>query len=139
MLKFKLIKENGNITNADQFKRLFNEYFWKEKDGVFILEVKKWYKKRTLSQNEFYHWVIVKELSEYFWISVEQMHDEIKYKFLSQRFTWIDWDEIIKIKSTTELNTVEFEIFLEEIRKWMSSEYWVVLSYPNESNYENTN
>jgi len=131
-LNFKLIKEGDNITNKEQFIKDFQEYVKKLPDGIFVCNIKKWFKKRSLNQNDFYWGVIIPKLSEYFCITPSEVHDEIKYKFLRVTWVGIGWEEISKTMSTTTLNTKEWEEYIDRIRKWIIEEYNITLPLPHE-------
>jgi hypothetical protein len=132
-LKFKVEFKGWQIVNNEQFNKQWKEYCPKLKDWNYCVEIKKQHKQRTLAETRFYHWVVVPVLANYFEIDIASMHSELKYKFLSKRFVWVEWWEIVQVWSTKTLTTIEFEAFIEEIRKWFASEYWEQLPYPHET------
>lgn len=88
-------------------------------------------KSRSNNQNRYYHGVVVSLLSEHTGYTHDEMHDALRYLFLTDKTL-----RIPKTKSTTELNTVEFENYLESIRQWASTELSVNIPEPNEVDYE---
>lgn len=132
MLKFKLIKENWKVINWEQFKKLFSEYFWKQKDWTYTLEIKKWYKGRSLNQNNYY-WNMLTEFAQEVWVTPEELHEEMKYRFLRIPFKGINWEDMYKIRSTTELTTIQFEEYIEMIRREAQEEYNLMLNLPNDT------
>ena len=66
------------------------------------------------NQNGFLWGVVYKLISEESGFSLEEVNNAIKYKFLRIGGS----DEFPKIKSTKELNTIEFENLIDEIRVW---------------------
>jgi hypothetical protein len=95
--------------------------------GKFILEIKKSKNVRSLSQNRFYWGVVLPIMSDFFGYSNEEMHQicattYLRYEKDGKEFT----------KSTTKLDTKEFETYIEKIRQWAMSEYGVHIPTPNE-------
>lgn len=83
---------------------------------------------RSINQNNYYFGVVCKVLGDYFGYEVDEMHEALKLKFLQ-----IGACDVPTIKSTTKLNTTEFEDYLERIRRWAATEYSVVVPLPNEA------
>lgn len=94
-------------------------------------------KSRSNEQNRFYWGCVIPilrnhliELGNKF--SVEQTHDLLKYKFLKEAIR-VNEDEFIdRIKSTTELSTMEFMEFILEIQQWCLEMFDLVIPNPNE-------
>ena len=92
-------------------------------------------KNRSNPQNKYYWGVIVQTLSDELGYTRNEIHDLIKYRFLST-------PDIVKgrtgqvmlqrTKSTTELDTKSFESLMSEIREWASIELGIYLPEPNE-------
>lgn len=83
---------------------------------------------RSTNQNNYYFGVVCKVLGDYFGYEVDDMHEALKLKFLQ-----VGPCDVPTIKSTTKLNTSEFEDYLERIRRWAATEYSVVVPLPNEA------
>ena len=93
-------------------------------------------KNRSNPQNKYYWGVIVQTLSDELGYTRNEIHDLIKYRFLST-------PDIVKgrtgqvmlqrTKSTTELDTKSFESLMSEIREWASIELGIYLQEPNEA------
>lgn len=86
--------------------------------------------KRSINQNNYYFGVVVEILADYCGYEREEMHEALKEKFLS---AIPDDHGLRKIKSTTKLNTIEMEEYLEKIRLWASVELNCYIPNPNES------
>ena len=90
--------------------------------------------KRSLSQNSYYWGVVVEILRDYFVYEedeAEEVHDGLKLKFLRIH----EGEALETMRSTTKLNTAEFEDYLEKIRRWASKEHGVYIPSPNEIDY----
>ena len=86
---------------------------------------------RSNQQNRYYWGHVVDTLSKEFGYTPEEIHDILKFKFLGIQEINFKGEEIIRVKSTTELNTAEFEDFLLVVRGW-AMELNVKLLKPNE-------
>lgn len=93
------------------------------------LVIRKKATKRSDSQNKYYWGVIVEILSDHCGYSKDEMHDALKYKFLSDH----NADEIglIKIGSTAKLNTDEFIRYTNEVVRW-AAEMGVYIPDPSQ-------
>jgi hypothetical protein len=98
----------------------------------FELTIKKEKSQRSLNQNGYYHAVVIAILSDFTGYEVDEIHEALKAKFLS-----LPEDDfgIVKIRSTTELSTVEFEDYLERIRRWATMKLNCFIPLPNEYRY----
>jgi hypothetical protein len=85
-------------------------------------------KQRSLSENAYYHAVIVAMLSEFTGYEKEEMHEILKWKFLR----YVDDRGIERARSTTELSTVEAEEYYERIRRWASIDLHLYIPLPGE-------
>lgn len=103
------------------------------KSVVITLERKK--KKRTLSQNSYY-WVAIvpgvqeamRELGHSY--SLEMVHDILRMKFLQVDDPLESGEFITRIKSTTELSTMEFQDYITEVAVWTQEFLNVTLPLP---------
>lgn len=122
----------GDTYLGDQAK-----YFgWIEKigDGTHVfITVEKITKERqrSLEQNAYYWGVVIKILSGEIGYSKEEMHEALKVKFLSYE----NVKGIPTVMSTTQLNTKQFEVYLEMIRRWASMDMGIVIPEPNQVDF----
>lgn len=105
------------------------------------LETSTYYRQRSVSQNAVLHWYI-SEISEETGMDKDEIKEALKKKFLTVALTdkngeiMADKDsgEVLeRVKSTTELTTIEFNDFTENIRLWSNSYLNLQLPLPNES------
>lgn len=111
-------------------------------DGFYCLSIKsaKEEEIRSNRQNRYLWGVPYKLLSEHLGYTIEEIHDICKYKFLSRpeiihNIIKHRDEEIVITKSTTILNTADFERYTSSIRQW-ASELGVFVPEPNEVSYE---
>jgi len=106
----------------------FNSYL-ETLDGKRVeVVVRKERSQRSNNQNSYYWGVVLPILGDYFGYEPDEMHEALKLKFLQ-----IGPCDVPTVKSTTKLNTTEFEEYLERIRRWAATEYSVQIPLPGES------
>lgn len=84
-------------------------------------------KQRSNQENRYYWGVVIKLLSDHLGYTDEEMHDALKMLFLKDNSR-----EIPTLRSTTELTTIEFEKYLENIKMWAANIMNVYIPDPNE-------
>jgi len=101
----------------------------------YVVEVKQNKNTRSMNQNKYYWKCIVQELAKELGYTVDEMHDALKIKFSSE-WSQIEYkDKLIplhSVKSTTVMNTAEFEQYCESIRIWALTDLSIGLRVPNE-------
>jgi hypothetical protein len=114
---------SDNLVNT--FRKITD--YVKGKDDWFVIEIQKSKQVRSLNQNKYYWGVVVKILSGHTGYTSDETHQELARMFLGydnngKRF----------VKSTTKLNTFEFEQYTEKCRIWARNEMSVHIPLPNE-------
>jgi hypothetical protein len=88
--------------------------------------------KRSLNQNSAYWGIAIEILSEcesFGGYTKEEIHDALRKEFLSK----VDPNTgLTKIRSTTDLNTIEFNEYYATIQRWASSFLNIYIPDPNE-------
>jgi len=101
----------------------------------YTVEVKPLKNIRTMNQNRYYWKCIVQELAKEIGYNTDEMHEALKIKFSSE-WSQIEYkDKIIPIhntKSTTVMNTQEFEDYCDKIRIWAIVDLGIRLKAPND-------
>lgn len=93
------------------------------------MEVEPWRKSRSAQQNRYFHGVVLAILGEHCGYHKDEMRAALAHKFLS------DIDDrtgLMRIRGTSELNTVEFEEFMARVRQWAGEELGVAIPLPHE-------
>lgn len=109
----------------------FHAWFDQLKEGTQVyVTIRKIEKKqiRSIVQNNYYHGVVIKILSEFTGYEPEEMHEALKIKFL----TYENVKGLPVTLSTTQLKTHEFEEFLKRVRRWAAIDLGVYIPQPNE-------
>jgi hypothetical protein len=90
---------------------------------------------RSINQNNYYWGCVVEILRDHFGYETyeaEEVHIGLKLLFLRIH----ENEGLQTVKSTTKLNTAEFEDYLEKIRRWAIKEHNCRIPLPNEVDYE---
>jgi len=116
---FKGTPKNGimSINNIGQWTRYLQTMEGVECD----ITVTKYRKKRSLPQNAYFHGVVCVILGNHWGYDVDEAHSAICTEFL----TVSEEGKPDYVRSTTDLNTEEFNDFLEQVKMW-ASQYWGV-------------
>lgn len=96
------------------------------------LTVRKQRETRSDNQNRYYWGVIIAILSEHCGYTTDEMHDALKFKFLSDRNA--DDKGLVKMRSTAKLSTDEFIQYTNQIVMWAAQEMNVYI--PDQSQAE---
>ena len=121
-----VVVENGQIDGIDLLiDKLSN------KDGVFFVDIRESRNSRSLQQNRYYWGVVLKALSDDTGYSAEEMHQLMAEKFLNY-----EKGEYVFVRSTTSLNTKEFEEYLSQIRLFANTELGIFIPEPNEAGFD---
>jgi hypothetical protein len=88
-------------------------------------------KERSSNQNRYYWGVVIHIIANELGYLPEELHDTLKAKFL------IDQSSKLKIvRSTSNLDTVQFENYLSLIRVFASTDLNIFIPLPNEVPFE---
>jgi hypothetical protein len=103
-----------------------------------IISIEKRRKKRSNNQNAFY-WLVIDMMRDGFNntlgenVGVQEVHEFLKNRFLFKEIVNENIGEVVKMpKSTTELSTIEFEEYLENIRAFGLEFLGITIPMPNE-------
>ena len=83
------------------------------------VEVKPFAFNRSTEQNKRY-WALIKELGSFLGYDESEMHELMKYKFLSYKQEMLG-DEMVVIPSTSKLTIKEFVEYLEKVERFAVS------------------
>ncbi len=124
------LKEHINPINQRDLERFDSKL--KKLDpreySVYVTDKKH---QRSLSQNAYYHAVVVPLVSAHTGYSKEETHQQLAFRFNPEM---IEVDgEMYKVPgSTSKLNTSQFNEYLESIKQWASEEMGIYIPDPNE-------
>jgi len=101
------------------------------KDGKYWIEIKNKKPSRSSQQNRYYWGVVLQAMSETTGYSVDEMHQLMARKYLAY-----EKYDLMFSRSTTQLDTKEFEEYMEKLRHFASVELACWIPEPNEENYD---
>ena len=122
-------------SNDEKSSRSLYDYlnFLKDKDQKkqidYVITIKKNRPVRSISQNSYY-WICLQAIAAETGDTTDQLHEWYKLEFLSQEFR----GKIIG-KSTTELDSGEFTIYLNKVKTHAREFHNVYISDPADRNY----
>jgi hypothetical protein len=87
---------------------------------------------RSGQQNKYYWGVVIKTLSDETGFTPEEMHEVLKRKFLKYCKALPNGEQVEVTESTTDLDTKEFEDFMENVRRFAIQELDILINLPNE-------
>lgn len=99
----------------------------KEGNAAYILEIYKAKAKRSLNQNSYYWGVVVTILADETGYTIDEVHQELGGMFLRYVKSGKEF-----VRSTATLDTLEFEKYLEQCRKWAWNDLNITIPLPNE-------
>jgi hypothetical protein len=97
------------------------------------LTLKKHQKIRSNPQNAYYWGVVIKMIADHTGEHPNRIHGVLADMFLKVK-GWLGKE---RVKSTTELTTVEFEEYAESCRRWASIALDMYIPLPNEAEIPN--
>lgn len=101
------------------------------KDGWYQLIIRPRKKSRSDNQNRYLWGVVYKIIANETGHTEEEVHEHMKWQFLRKRGGRLE-----TVKSTTNLTTIEFEEYTENIRRFAATKLNIQIPLPNEVDYE---
>lgn len=128
-MKFFGIIENEKLrlTKPDNYK----EYIKKLKSGRVEIDIRKVRSIRSLNQNNLY-WLWLGIIGDDTGYYPEELHATFRSMFLTDKR-----GKIPIVRSTTQLNKIQFGQYLDQIERLVATEFGIVLPQPEEYYEEN--
>jgi ribosomal protein L39E len=98
----------------------------------YRVELKEDRDNRSNNQNKYYWGVVIKTLSDETGFTPDEMHEVLKRKFLKYCKALPNGEQVEVTESTTDLDTKEFEEYMEQIRRFAIQELDILILLPNE-------
>lgn len=122
--------EGGKFTADD--KDLFRRAFWPHERKRVVLTVKRERKDRSLNQNNYYWGVVVTMIGQAIGeTDIESVHEVLKREH-NYYIRTVSGRDIRVPLSTADLNTADFEAYMERVRRWASEYLSLYIPLPNE-------
>jgi hypothetical protein len=122
-----------NFDNEEDKRKLFG--IIKHLKGNHSVGIRKYRAKRSSPQNRYYWGVVLAYLAEETGYTKDEVHQLMQRRFLRYTKDVFDGSEEF-VKSTTSLNTIEMQEYIDQISIFAISELGVYIPQPNEIAYE---
>jgi hypothetical protein len=103
-------------------------------NGEYVLTITKRRERRTLSQNALL-WMWLRCIAEDTGNTTDDLYDVFCSKFLRKRVE-VNGDVVECCKTSSQLNTGEMTVFLDNIQVYAASELGITLPNPEDRNFE---
>lgn len=120
-----------DFSNTEDKKRLYKELN-KVKPVPYWIELKIDRDKRSNRQNRYFHGVVLPLLSEHTGFTTDEIKSLLKGMFLTYYKDLPNGLSVELTKGTAELDTKEFEEFMDKVRMFSAQELDVQVPLPNE-------
>ena len=124
----------GRVTDGGQLKvsdrEALSRYLTTLAGRDVDVVVKRHRKDRTSPQNRYYYGVVVAVLADHLGYERDELHEAVAQKFLS--LTGPD-DPLQRRRSTADLTTAEMTDYIEQVRRFASSEFGCYIPDANEA------
>ena len=107
------------VTSEEELEHLRKQIGELDLSQAWEVEVKPFAFNRSTQQNRRY-WKIIQELGSYLGYDEGEMHELMKYKFLSYKQEMLG-DEMVVIPSSSNLTIKEFVDFLSKVERFAST------------------
>jgi len=122
-----------DFDKPDEKVRLYN--ILKNLKGKNAIQVKKYRKKRSVNQNAFLWGVVYRYVSDETGFTKDESHQEMCRMFLSYDKQTPNGTIKSFVRSTTDLDTLEMEAYIAQIKDFMLEQFSCLIPEPNEVNY----
>lgn len=122
-----------NFDKEEDKRKLFG--IIKHLKGSHAVGIRKYRAQRSSPQNRYYWGVVLAYLAEETGYTKDEMHQLMQRRFLRYTKDVFDTSEEF-VKSTTSLNTMEMQEYIDQICIFAISELGVYIPQPNEIAYE---
>ena len=116
------------VTSSEELEHLQKQIGELDLSKAWEVEIKEYDHQRSIQQNRKY-WKLVGELGSYLGYSTEEIHNMMKYKYLSYKNDLLG-DEVVVVPSTSKLSIKEFIDYLSHVEGFAYS-----LGFKLEENY----
>lgn len=103
--------------------------------GKNALQIKKYRKKRSVNQNAYLHGVVYRYVGEEIGLTTEEAHQTMKEYFLSYEKKMPNGSVRKFTRSTTDLDTMEMEAYISQIKDFMLENFSCLIPEPNQVIY----
>lgn len=125
------VKDSTLQLSGDQRERMAR-FIAKHEDKFMTMTLRQSGKPRSISENNYYHGVVVDMIVQETKQDHESVHEFLRMKFLPRKLVELGDDAFMVATSTTQLNTLEFEDYLTDCRQWALDFLNITIPLPNQ-------
>jgi len=103
--------------------------------GKNVIQIKKWRKARSINQHKYLFGVVYRYVGQEIGLTTEEAHQTMKEHFLSYEKRLPNGTVAKFVRSTTDLDTLEMEAYIAQIKDFMLEQFSCLIPEPNEVNY----
>ena len=107
------------VTSTEELEHLQKQIGELDLSKAWEVEVKPFQFNRSTEQNKRY-WKLITELGSFLGYDEREMHELLKYKFLSYKQEMLG-DEMVVVPSTSKLSVKEFVEYLDRVERFAST------------------
>ena len=107
------------VTSTEELEHVRKQIGELDLSKAWEVEVKPFAFNRSVEQNKRY-WKLIEELGSFLGYDAGEMHELMKYKFLSYKQEMLG-DELVVIPSTSKLTIKEFVEYLDKVERFAST------------------
>ena len=115
---------------ADIVESMTRSFFKNTSGDEAVISIKAYKKTRSGRQNDMY-WAIIEQVRVETSNSKNAIHDYFRKEFLEIRIEEVVNSPVVVLKSTTELNTKEMGVYLDNIIAWVGNDLGIRLNLPD--------
>ena len=115
---------------ADIVEGMTRSFFKNTKSDVAVISIKEHKMTRSGQQNKLYH-AIVDQIRMETGNTKDAIKVHCQTEFLETRIEEVAKKQRLVLKSTTELNTKEMSIFLDDVIAWVENDLTITLNLPD--------
>ena len=116
---------------ADIVESMTRTFFKNTSGDEAVISIKAYKKTRSGRQNDMY-WAIIEQVRVETGNSKNAIHDFFRKEFLEITVEEVVNKPIVVLKSTTELNTKEMAVYLDDIIAWVGNDLSIRLNLPDD-------
>ncbi len=124
----KVVDGKAMFLNRAEFDRDIKN--WEGRKAWVVIQGRR--NARSNNQNAYYWGVVIEMLGGYLGYFPEEIHELLKKKFLPEKSIQLKNEEVLISQSTTKLDSLAFEKYLESIRVWALTDLNFKIPLPNE-------
>lgn len=124
--------QGGRLNPSPDQKARIAGFLARRGDKPVVVKIAKPVNSRSVRQNSYYWGCCLTLLAASTGHTTEELHIAIKDELLPRKFIKIGAKELEVRKSTADLDTAEFEQYLERFRAFAAAQLGIVIPMPNE-------